>query len=117
MLCHSSHDIYMWRHISHFGNLMSAGHVKNMETRTREEQHTFIHFMGSEGKKPVDVHHRMKQQHGYRRVSLSRFMNGTGSLKMGCQIWCVHLCSGQPYIMKGLMLMLQWNEQFWKTSG
>jgi hypothetical protein len=34
-----------------------------LEACTREEQHTVIRFLGSEGEKPADIHRRMKRQY------------------------------------------------------
>jgi hypothetical protein len=46
---------------------MSLGQLKMvvpLETCTREEQRSVIHFLSSEGVKPIEIHKRMKTQFG-----------------------------------------------------
>jgi len=61
--------------------------VAPLATCTKEEQHSVIHFLSSEGVKPIEIHRRMKVQYGDACVSLQqvykwtrKFMNGISSV-------------------------------------
>jgi len=41
-----------------------------LATCTKEEQRSVIHFLGSEGVKPIEIHRRMKVQYGDACLSL-----------------------------------------------
>ena len=54
-----------------------------LTTCTKEKQHSFIHFLSSEGVKHIEIHRRMKVQYGDACLSLQQvcewtrnFMNG-----------------------------------------
>jgi len=57
-----------------------------LATCTNEEQRSVIHFLSSEGVKPIEIHRRMKVQYGDACLSLqqlyewTKFMNGTSSV-------------------------------------
>jgi len=41
-----------------------------LATCTKEEQHSVIHFLSSEGLEPIEIHRRMKVQYGDACLSL-----------------------------------------------
>jgi len=58
-----------------------------LATCTNEEQRSVIHFLSSEGMKPIEIHRRMKVQYGDACLSLQqvyewtrKFMNSTSSV-------------------------------------
>jgi hypothetical protein len=58
-----------------------------LATCTKEEQHSVIRFLSSEGVKPIEIHQRMKVQYGDACLSLQqvykwtrKFMNGISSV-------------------------------------
>jgi hypothetical protein len=58
-----------------------------LATGTKEEQCSVIHFLSSEGVKPIKIHQRMKVQYGDACLSLQqvydrtrKFMNGMSSV-------------------------------------
>ena len=48
-----------------------------LATRTKEEQHSVIHFLSSEGVKPIKIHGQMKVQYGDACLSLPQVCNWT----------------------------------------
>jgi hypothetical protein len=58
-----------------------------LEASTKEEQRSVIHFLSSEGLKPIEIHRRMKVQYGDACLSLQqvyewtrKFLNSVSSL-------------------------------------
>ena len=58
-----------------------------LSTYTKEEQHSVIRFLRSEGVKPIDIHRRMEVQYGDACLSLQqvyewsrKFLNGVSSV-------------------------------------
>ena len=63
-----------------------------LATCTNEEQRSIIHFLSSEGVKPIEIHRRMKVQYGDACLSLQqvhewtgKFMNGASSVTVSPQ--------------------------------
>jgi hypothetical protein len=57
--------------------------VALLETCTREEQHSVIHFLSSEGVKPNEMHRRMKMQYGDTCLSLQQLYKWDRKFKNG----------------------------------
>jgi len=58
-----------------------------LATCTKEEEHSVIHFLSSEGVEPIEIHRRIKVQYGDACLSLQqvyewtrKFMNGISSV-------------------------------------
>lgn len=69
---------------------MSLGQLKMvvpLETCTREEQHSIIQFLSSEGVKPIEIHRRMKTQFGDACLLLQQMYEWDRKFKNLCQVY------------------------------
>ena len=68
-----------------------------LEVCTREEQRSIIHFLGSEGVNPSEIHRRMKMQCGDACLSLQQVYNWDRKFKSGVSSVADTVPSGRPH--------------------
>ena len=71
--------------------------VAPLEVSTKEEQHSVIHFLGSEDVYPSEIHHRMKMQYGDACLSLQEVYDWDRKFKSGVSSVADAAHSGRPH--------------------